>query len=119
MLRAYFVRSRFGDSEAASQEVGMKVTIITAAALLSLHCMSVRANDDEARYNQRAAQTDLSLFLAMDHGGKGRLDKNDTRGDLNLGPRFDDIDVNGDGIITLKEMQTYIKKTYGVQPVPG
>jgi Ca2+-binding EF-hand superfamily protein len=80
--------------------------------------MTLWAND-EATYNQRAAQTDMSLFREMDRAGKGYLTYEDIRMDMRLGTRFDDIDTNRDGFVTLQEMQVYIEKTYGVLPAPG
>jgi hypothetical protein len=96
----------------------VKITIFAATALLSVHCMNIWAND-EAMYNQRAAQTDMSLFRELDRAGSGFLAREDTRMDMRLGTRFDDIDTNRDGIVTLQEMQIYIEKTYGVLPAPG
>jgi hypothetical protein len=100
-------------------EVDLKIAILAAAALLWITCVNVGANDDQARYNQRAAQTDLSLFRELDRVGNGFLNKEDVRGDLDLGPRFDDIDTNRDGIVTPREMQVYIEKMYGVLPASG
>lgn len=97
----------------------MKIAICAAAALLSVHCVNVWANGDEAGYNRRAAQTDMSLFHEMDRTGKGLLTKDDVRGDMRLGTRFDDIDTNRDEVVTLQEMRAYIEKTYGVLPAPG
>jgi len=97
----------------------VKIKIFAAVALLSVTCVYAWANDDEARYNQRAAQTDMSLFREMDRAGKGLLTKDDARGDMHLGTRFDDIDTNRDEVVTLQEMRTYIEKTYGVLPAPG
>ena len=97
----------------------MKITIIAAAALLSATCVNVWAVGGEAGYKQRAAQTDLSVFRELDRAGKGHLIKEDARGDMRLGTRFDDIDTNRDEIVTLQEMQAYIEKSYGVLPTPG
>jgi hypothetical protein len=110
---------RGGSGETAFQEVNLKIKILTAVALLSVACVNAWANDDEARYNQRAAQTDMSLFREMDRAGKGLLTKDDVRGDMRLGTRFDDIDTNRDEVVTPQEMRTYIEKTYGVLPAPG
>ena len=93
-------------------------TILAAAALLSVHCAGALADDDNEWYNRRAAQTDMSLFSELDRGGNGFLTRADTSGDLHLGPRFDDIDINRDGIITPQEMQIYIEQTYGMPAVP-
>ena len=97
----------------------MKFTIVAAAALLLAYCVNAWANGDEAGYNQRAAQTDMSLFREMDRAGNGLLTKDDVRGDMRLGTRFDDIDTNRDEVVTLQEMRAYIEKTYGGLPAPA
>ena len=97
----------------------MKITIFAVAALLWVTCVNVWANGDEARYKQRAAQTDMSLFRELDRANKGLLTREDVRGDMRLGTRFDDIDTNRDEIVTLQEMQAYIERMYGVIPAPG
>lgn len=97
----------------------MKITIIAAAALLSVPCMGVWADGDKAAYNLRAAQTDMALFRELDRAGNGLLGKEGVRGDMRLGTRFDDIDTNRDEIVTLQEMRAYIEKSYGVVPAPG
>jgi hypothetical protein len=94
-------------------EARVKIRILAAAVLL-VACVYAWANDDEARYNQRAAQTDMSLFREMDRAGKGLLAKDDVQGDMRMGTRFDDIDTNRDEVVTLEEMRAYIEKTYGV-----
>ncbi len=96
----------------------MKIRIFAVVALLSVTCVNAWADGDEARYNQRAAQTDMSLFREMDRAGKGLLTKEDVRGDMRLGTRFDDIDTNRDEVVTLQEMHAYIEKRYGVLPAP-
>jgi hypothetical protein len=96
----------------------LKITIFAAAALLLVHCVNVGANGDEAGYNQRAARTDMSLFNELDRAGNGLLTKEDARGDMRLGTRFDDIDTNRDEVVTLQEMRAYIEKRYGVLPAP-
>lgn len=97
----------------------MKAAMLLAAALLSTAPADVRAAGDKASYNQRAAHTDMALFRELDRAGKGFLARDDVRGDLLLGTRFDDIDTNRDGIVTPREMRDYIEKTYGAPPTPG
>ena len=96
----------------------MKSMILAATALVLVQSASVLADDDKERYNRRAAQTDMSLFRELDRGGNGFLTREDTSGDLHLGPRFDDIDTNRDGTITPQEMQVYIEQTYGAASAP-
>ena len=97
----------------------MQIKILAAAALLLVQGMDIRANEDEAGYKQRAARTDLSLFRELDRAGKGLLTREDVRGDMRLGTRFDDIDTNRDEIVTPQEMRIYIEKMYGVLPASG
>jgi hypothetical protein len=99
----------------------MKITIFPVVALLWVLATGAIAwaNGDEASYKQRAARTDWALFRELDRAGNGFLRREDVRGDLNLGPRFDDIDTNRDDIVTPQEMRIYIEKTYGVLPAPG
>jgi hypothetical protein len=54
----------------------------------------------------------------LNRGDNTVLTREDTRGDLRLEARFDDIDINRDGIIAPQEMQAYIAQTYGVPPAP-
>jgi hypothetical protein len=69
--------------------------------------------DDRADYNRRAAERDVALFSALDLNADGRLSRGETKGDLTLGPRFDDADINRDGFVTREEMQRYIDASYG------
>lgn len=94
----------------------MKTTTTVAAALLLLTCTGAFAQDDRERYNRRAAQADMALFRDLDRAGTGDLTRDAARGDLVLGPRFDDIDINRDGTVTLQEMRNYIEQTYGASP---
>ena len=59
------------------------------------------------------------LHRELNRAGNGLLTKDEVRGDMRLGTRFDDIDTNRDEIVTLQEMKVYIEKTYGVIPAPG
>ncbi len=93
-----------------------------AGAMVALVAATVLAADGDPRaeYNRRAAARDVELFGSLDRNGDGRLARDETKGDLNLGPRFDDVDVNRDGIVTGEELQRYIAERYGVEtPAPG
>lgn len=85
------------------------------AVLLAVSSVSAAA-DDRAEYNRRAAAADFATFRALDGNGDGLLTRDESRGDLNLGPRFDDIDINRDGVITPEEMRRYIERSYGAAP---
>jgi len=71
--------------------------------------------DDRTDYNQRAAARDAALFQSLDRNANGELTREESKGDLDLGPRFDDMDINRDAIVTREELQRYIAQRYGVQ----
>lgn len=48
---------------------------------------------------------DMAPFRQLDVNGDGRLTQDEAKSDFNLGPRFSDIDINRDGIITPEEMR--------------
>jgi hypothetical protein len=86
------------------------VTVLAAAIVTS----GAIAQNKEA-YNLNAATEDLEVFhrLARD----GVLRREDARSDLNFGPRFDQADIDRDGVVTAAEMDRYIAATYGISSV--
>ena len=78
-------------------------------------CINGAVADDKADYERRAAARDMTLFQSLDRNSDGRVTRPEAHGDLNLGPRFDDMDINRDGVVTMEELQRYIQKTYGTQ----
>ncbi len=94
---------------------GKIVRVSAAAALLLLSTIAVVARaDDRTEYNARAMARDLRLFQSLDLNADGVLTLAEAKGDLDLGPRFDDIDINRDGRITGEELKRYIEQRYGV-----
>ena len=92
---------------------------LAALALVASGAMAAQTND-QAEYNRRAASRDVELFGQLDRNADARLTREEARGDLNLGPRFDDIDVNRDAIVTTEELQRYVAARYGVElPAPA
>jgi Ca2+-binding EF-hand superfamily protein len=87
-------------------------------AIVLLCSMSVLADDREA-YNRRAAETDLAAFRLLDLNRDGVLTQDEVLADLNFGPRFNDMDIDRNGVVTLEELRRYIEQTYDVVVTAG
>lgn len=98
------------------------MSLISVARVGVLLLLSAAASaawaDDRADYNARAADRLERLFQALDRNADGALTPEESKGDLDLGPRFDDIDINRDGIMTREELRVYIERRYGNRPAP-
>ena len=86
-----------------------------ALALLMALAMSAGA-DDRSDYNRRAAGEDVSLFHALDRNADGAVTRLEAAGDINFLPRFDDMEVDMDGVVTRAELQRYIEQHHGILP---
>ena len=71
--------------------------------------------DPQAGYQRRVAERYVALFQSLDLDGDGRVSRAEARADLNFGPRFDDMDINRDGIVTAAELQRFIQAEYGLR----
>jgi Ca2+-binding EF-hand superfamily protein len=90
-----------------------------AAATLLLCALAASAPaDDKTEYDQRVAARLVTLFQALDRNADGALTREESQGDLDLGPRFAAIDINSDGTVTREELQRYIGQRYGVRSEP-
>jgi hypothetical protein len=86
---------------------------VLAAALLASSTLA--SADERSDYYQRVAARDIASFRALDVDHRGFVTRQDIVGDNDLGPRFNDMDVNRDGVVTLEELARYIGLQYGVE----
>jgi hypothetical protein len=70
--------------------------------------------DARTEYYQRAAERDMTSFRALDVDQNRAVTRAEIQGDLDFGPRFDDMDINRDGVVTMEELQRYLEFHYGV-----
>ena len=90
----------------------MKARILLAAAMAAAIFTAVA--DDRETYNRRAAETDLAAFRTLDLNRDGVLALDEVLHDLNFAPRFHDMDIDRDGLVTMAELRRYIERSYGV-----
>ena len=85
-----------------------------AIAVICTLCVAASFATDADDYMRRAAQRDVAMFDALDRDKDGRLTIDEVRGNIDLEARFNDIDINRDGVITREELARYITLRYGV-----
>jgi hypothetical protein len=86
-----------------------------ALAVLLALAMGAAA-DDKSDYDRRAAARDVELFHSLDRNGDGAVTRMEARSDINFLPRFDDMEVDMDGVVTRAELQRYIEQHHGILP---
>jgi len=87
----------------------------SGALVFLLACAIGAGADDRDDYNRRAAARDLSLFHSLDRNGDGAVTRLEAQGDINFLPRFNDMEVNMDGVVTIAELRRYLEQNYGMQ----
>ena len=80
-----------------------RLTVLVAIAF----CGTAFATDRET-YNQRSAERFVAMFRAADVNGRNTISREDAGSSIELVARFDDVDINRDGIITWEELTRFI-----------
>jgi hypothetical protein len=93
----------------------MKRAGALAALGLFAACAWGADSNDKLEYDRRSATRYLALFQSLDRNADGLVTRSEVHGDLNFGPRFDDLDIDRDDVVTAAELQRFIKQQYGVQ----
>ena len=86
---------------------------VVAAVIAAAFATTTVAGDRED-FNRRAAQRDVDTFRELDRNNDGRLTRDEVHGHVDLQARFDDLDIDRDGVITTAELQRYLALRYGV-----
>ena len=85
----------------------------TAVFVVLTACSVGAGADDKAEYDRRSAARYTMLFQSLDRNADGTVTRLEARGDLDFGPRFDDMDINRDGVVTMAELQRFIEQEHG------
>ena len=94
----------------------MKRILRAGALALLLGCAMGVGADDRSDYYRRAAADDLRLFVSLDRDSDGAVTLLEAQSDINFLPRFDDMEVDMDGVVTRAELLRYIDQRYGIRP---
>ena len=98
---------------------GNPLTVIRfAIAVACALCVTASFATDADDYLRRAAQRDVAMFSALDRDEDGHLTIEEVRGNIDLEARFNDVDINRDGVIAREELTRYIALQYGVASAP-
>jgi len=91
---------------------------LLAAVVLLIACAGTQAQD-KAEYDRRSVAHYVELFQSLDRDGDGAVTRLETQGDLNFTPRFNDMDINRDGIVTKAELERYLELEHGLRRTGG
>ena len=83
----------------------MTAILFVLAAACSLYATASFATEADD-YRHRAAQRDVAMFDALDRDKRERLTIEEVRGNIDLQARFNDFDINRDGVITRRGAHT-------------
>jgi hypothetical protein len=81
-----------------------------ALAVIAFSTMAVATGRDV--YNQRSADRFVAMFLAADVDRDDTISRADAGSSIELAARFDDVDINRDGIITREELTRFIDASF-------
>ena len=78
-----------------------------------LACLSTAASaDDRDDYNRRSTERFVALFRAADVNRDNAVPRDEAEGTIELTTRFNDIDINRDGIIAWDELTLFVAGNY-------
>jgi hypothetical protein len=99
--------------ERGGSSMSLRVVPLLLLCLTVSGYSSAAGADDKADYDRRSAARYSALFQSLDRNGDSGVTRAEAQGDLNLGPVFDDMDINRDGVVSNGELQHYLEQRHG------
>lgn len=90
----------------------MKSVLQSSTLVLLAACAMGATADDKSEYDRRSAARHFSLFHSLGRSADAEGARSAVQGDF--GPRFGDMDINQDGIITTPDLQRIIEREHDV-----
>lgn len=88
-------------------------------ALASLMACAGVQGQDRAEFDRRSVARYVELFTWLDRDGDGTVTRHEAQGELNFSPRFNDMDINRDGVVTKVELDRFLEQEHGMRRVSG
>jgi len=84
----------------------------TSLALAAIAFSTLASATDREAYHKRSAERFVAMFLAADVNRSDAISRADAGSSIELVARFDDLDINRDGIITREELARFIDANF-------
>jgi hypothetical protein len=112
IVKTHTLPEHYGDASEVGH-MSIKSVCQVGVLVLAAACAAGAGADEKSEYDRRAAARDFALFQSLDRNADGVVTRLEAQGDVNFLPRFDDMEVDMDGVVTTAELRRYLEQRYG------
>lgn len=91
----------------------IRATVGLAVGLFAAMTSFATTAQDKAAFEQGLIERHVALFGTLDRDGDDAVTYEESQGDVNFLPVFDDMDINRDGVVTRPELERFLSIEYG------